>query len=109
MAVVVVDRDDPGVVDRLVDAERAGTVVTGRRLVADRLVELVVVVVLVFQFRDPLGPGPVEDELEVVIGVLGELLGCLEAVDEPTGVAVGFGPCQNYGESRRKPRSLGRG
>jgi len=73
VTVIVVDGNDAGVVDRFGDTERAGTVVAGCGLVADGLIEIVVVVVLVFQFRDPLRPGTIEDEFEVVVGVLGEL------------------------------------
>jgi len=58
------------------------------------LIEIVVVVVLVFQFRDPLRPGTIEDEFEVVVGVLGELLRRLESIDETAEVAVRFGTCQ---------------
>lgn len=114
VTVVVVDGTDAGVVDRFVDPERAGTVLAGCGLVADRLIEIVTVLILVLEFRDPLGPGTVirtlcvltcskiavrfstvEDEFEVVVEVLGKLRRRLEAVDETAGVTVRFGACQD--------------
>lgn len=100
MTVVSVNGDDAGVLDGVVDAERARTVVAGRAVVLDGGVEVVVVVVLVFELGNPLRARAVEDELQVVLGVLGELAGGFEAVDEPTEVAVGFGACQKRARER---------
>jgi hypothetical protein len=83
-------RDEPGVGHGVLDAERAGTVVTDRGVVAHRLVELVVVALLVFQLRDPLCPGAVEDDLDLVALGLGELLRGLQPVREATVVGVRF-------------------
>jgi len=114
VAAVVVDRHDPRVVDRLVDAERAGTEVTDRRLVADRLIEFVVVAVLVFELGNPLRSravirtlcvltcskiaqrfSTVEDQFQFVRVVLGELLGRFETVDESTAIRVRFRSCED--------------
>ncbi len=69
MAVVLVDEGDTSVGNGVVDTERARTVVTDRRIVPDSLVEAVIVVVFVFEQRDPLGARAVEDEFGVVLGV----------------------------------------
>jgi len=90
VAVVLAEDGDPRVRDGLGDAERARAVVTDRGVVADRQVQLVVVAVGVFEFRDPLGARAVEDHLDLVAVRLGELLCGLQSVREAAVVGVRF-------------------
>lgn len=66
MTLVVVERHDAGVGDRVPDAERAGTVVVRGGVVPDRPIQLVAVVVFTFEFGGSLGIGPIEEQLHVV-------------------------------------------
>lgn len=68
-------------VDVLLDAERAGTVVTDGDVLLQRLVEGGVVVVA-FEFGNPLDSRAVEDDLDVVAVGLLELFGRFEGVRE---------------------------
>jgi hypothetical protein len=86
--IVVVERYQSGVVDDVVDAERAGAVVTDGRVVANRLIEFVVVAGLVFEFGNPLRASAVEDEFDVVALDFGELLGRFEPVRETALIGV---------------------
>jgi hypothetical protein len=92
VAVVVLERHEAGVGDGVRDAEGAGTVVTDRGGLADCPVEIVVVVVLVFEFRDPPGARAVEDEFEFV---LCEFLCRIESVGEATEVLVSLRVCKD--------------
>jgi hypothetical protein len=92
---VVVKRYHVRVGDRVLDAERPGTVVTDRRVLPDRPIELVVVALFILEFGDPLRSGPVEDEFDLVAVGLGELPCGFEAVDEPAEVFVTVGSREN--------------
>jgi len=92
MAIVVVEGHEAGVGDRVFDTEGAGTEVTDCGVLSDRLIEFVVVAILVFEFRNPLCTGSVEDELNLVAIGSGELPGRLESVHESSDVRVAFRP-----------------
>jgi len=62
VSVVVVKSNYARIVHCVVDTEGAGAVVTGRRVILDCLVEFVRVVVRVFEFRNPLCAGAVEND-----------------------------------------------
>ena len=95
VAIVVIERHHPCIGDGVLDPERARTVVTDRGVVADGLVQVVVVAVLVFEFGDPLRSGAVEDEFDTVAVGLCELFRGLETVDEATGVLGPLRPCED--------------
>src|SRR6056297_1503539 len=95
MAAVLVGGDDIGLVDDVVYSEGVGTVVTDDHFVAYRPIEGVIVVTLVFEFRNPLRSGTVEEQRYLVVGVVGEFRGRLEAVDEPAEVGVRVRPRQD--------------
>lgn len=63
MAAVLGGGDDISSVDDVVDPEGVGTVVTDDHFVAYRPIESVIVVTLVFEFRNPLRSGTVEYQL----------------------------------------------
>jgi hypothetical protein len=96
VAVVVVERHDAGVVNLVRDAEGPATEVTGGGVLPQGLVEVVVVVVLVFEFGDSLRARAVEDEFDLVFGVVGELLRGLESVEDAAVVCVRFVAGQDH-------------
>ncbi|MFC4451338.1 thioredoxin domain-containing protein [Halorussus aquaticus] len=79
MALALVERHDGGVLNRIVSAH-TDTVITGECALTGRRIEVVVVVVLVFEH--PWSPSAVEDEFEFVAIRLGELLSNFERTIE---------------------------
>lgn len=81
VTVVVVEGDQPRVLDRRIGPEGPGAVLADADVVLHRAVEVVVVVLGVLELLDPLGARPVEDDLDLVTR-LDELACGLEAGDQ---------------------------
>lgn len=95
MIIVVVETYDARIVDCIVDSECPGTVITRRRVVSNGLVELVLIALFIFEFQDPLGPRTVENGFDLVVVILGEFLGRLEAVHYSTEIIVSLRTCED--------------
>lgn len=80
--------------DLLGDVVGLRAVVTGLDVVGEAGVEIVVVVIFVLEFGDPLGSRAVEDHLGVV-ALLEKLRGHLEGVDDATEVGEAVRACQD--------------
>ena len=88
MASVFIDPNDCCIVNGATDVKCSSAVIADHYVVLDGLIQFMVVVVFVFQLRDPLRPGPIEDEFDFITLCFNELLGRLEAVGETTEVSV---------------------
>ena len=66
MPVVVVESNHAGIIHCIIDTERPGAVITRGRVIFDSLIEFVRVTVRIFEFRNPLGTGTIEDEFDLV-------------------------------------------